>query len=278
MSTPVSENIPQLMTHDTPRNKAIAADNTILRVQVGSRLHGVIVDSEDDSDEMGLVIEPPEYVIQPPRHMTGWKRFDQYEHRTAPRGVRSGPGDTDLISYSLRKWAGLAASGNATVLLILFAPDEYVHDIKWPGHDLRARKEMFLSSLAGDAFLGYLDTQRDRMTGARSQKTNRPDLIAKYGYDTKFAFHALRLAYQGIELMRTGELILPIPEPTHSILLDVREGRIAEHAVISQIETMEKELQFLTDNGSGALPDLPDYDRINAWLADTYRQWWEQVN
>ena len=36
--------------------------------------------------------------------------------RTQPEGVRSGPGDLDLIVYSLRKWMRLALTGNPTVL------------------------------------------------------------------------------------------------------------------------------------------------------------------
>ena len=41
-----------------------------------------------------------------------------------PEGARSGAGDLDLVIYSLRKWARLAAQGNPTVLLLLFVPDD----------------------------------------------------------------------------------------------------------------------------------------------------------
>jgi RNA repair pathway DNA polymerase beta family len=37
-------------------------DGTILRVQVGSGLHGTSVTGQDDRDEMGLCLEPPEFV------------------------------------------------------------------------------------------------------------------------------------------------------------------------------------------------------------------------
>jgi hypothetical protein len=45
---------------------AISSDdeqNTILRVQVGSGLHGVTVAANDDRDEMGVCIEPADCVI-----------------------------------------------------------------------------------------------------------------------------------------------------------------------------------------------------------------------
>jgi uncharacterized protein len=34
------------------------------------------------------------------------------------------------------------------------------------------------------------------MTGARGGGPNRPELVARFGYDVKYASHALRLAYQ----------------------------------------------------------------------------------
>ncbi len=57
--------------------------------------------------------------------------FEQYERHTAwdrEGGLanRSGAGDLDVIVYSARKWARLALSGNPTVLLPLFVPDEEV--------------------------------------------------------------------------------------------------------------------------------------------------------
>lgn len=44
-------------------------------------------------------------------------------------------------------------------------------------------------------------------------QTNRPELVAEHGYDTKFAMHALRLGAQGVELLTTGRITLPVPVP-----------------------------------------------------------------
>src|SRR3979409_2518531 len=97
----------------------IAEEGLILRCQVGSGVHGTAIEGQDDRDEMGICIEPPEFVI-------GLERFEQYIYRTQPEGARSGPGDLDLIIYSLRKWMRLALDGNPTVLLPLFVPDDEV--------------------------------------------------------------------------------------------------------------------------------------------------------
>ncbi len=90
--------------YQTAEAHAVAEPNIILRVQVGSGLHGVTVKSQDDRDEMGICIEPPEYIA-------GLADFRMYKFRTQPEHHRSGPGDLDLDVYGLRKWAGLAAHG-----------------------------------------------------------------------------------------------------------------------------------------------------------------------
>ena len=51
-------------------------------------------------------------------------RFEHWVEHTQPEGARSGPGDLDLVAYSLRKYVRLALKGHPTVLLLLFVPDE----------------------------------------------------------------------------------------------------------------------------------------------------------
>lgn len=251
--------------HETARGCQIAEENTILLTQVGSGLHGVTVDSQDDRDEMGVCIEPPSCVI-------GLERFDQYQYRTQPEGKRSGPGDLDLVVYSLRKWAKLAAQGNPTVLLLLFAPEhQVVRRDEW-GRSLQGRKDLFLSKDCGRRFIGYLDAQWDRMLGLRSRRTNRPELIDVYGFDTKFAYHAVRLGLQGVELLTTGHITLPIPEPDRTWLRELRVGKHSKEEAVDRIEGLRAELDRLMDKAD--LPDRPDYGQLNEWLTGTYQSYW----
>ena len=253
--------------HNTAWHRDIAEHNTILRTQVGSGLHGVTVEGTDDRDEMGICIEPPDCVI-------GLRSFEQYQYRTQPEGARSGAGDLDLTVYSLRKWARLAAQGNPTVLLLLFVPAAEIVECTAEGHALQSNAELFLSRDCGRRFVGYLDAQRDRMLGLRSQRTNRPELVDIHGFDTKFAYHALRLGLQGVELLTTGHITLPIPEPSRTWLHDVRLGEVSKQEVIDAIAELRDELVARTV--SSDLPDKPDYDRLNAWLIEIYQQWWNR--
>ena len=252
--------------HTSPWHERIVEKNEILRTQVGSGLHGVAVAGTDDRDEMGVCIEPPECVI-------GLKTFEQYIFRTQPEGHRSGAGDLDLTVYGLRKFATLAAAGNPTILMPLFAPRSEIVVINAAGEDLRRIRDTFLSRQAGERFLGYLRSQRNKMAEG-SGHTNRPELIEKYGFDSKHAYHALRLAIQGAELMATGTITLPMADEHREYLLAVRTGGYSKGEVIAQLDEREQALIHATENSR--LPERPDHEAIDAWLVRTYRQWWDQ--
>ncbi|GAA4537338.1 nucleotidyltransferase domain-containing protein [Amycolatopsis samaneae] len=254
------------MKHDSPEFAAIAERGTILRCQVGSGLHGTAVAGQDDRDEMGLCVEPAEYVA-------GLRRFEQYLFRTQPDGVRSGPGDLDLIVYSLRKWMRLALTGNPTVLLPLFVPDKEIVRIDEFGRELRANAERIVSRKAGLRFLGYSRAQRAHLTGERPPRLNRPELIEKYGFDTKYAMHMVRLGVQGVELLETGKITLPVPEPWGSWLRDLRQGRHSRLEALEVARDLEDRLERLI-GGASPLPEEPDTAWADAWLVEAYQASW----
>ena len=250
--------------HGTPRHREIAVANTILLGQVGSGLHGVTT-GDDDRDEMGICIEPPEAVI-------GLEKFEQYIYRTQPDGARSGPGDLDLIVYSLRKWTRLAAAGNPTVLLMLWLPDAEVVARTSAGEQLQAASDMFVTKAAGERFLGYLNRQRGGIEGTHHRHTNRPELIAQYGFDTKYAYHAIRLGLQGCEAMRDGRVNLPMLAEHREYLLRVRAGEVSLHEVMDRLDEITCDLEHLVDTAD--LPEEANWTKVNDWLVDMYTEHW----
>lgn len=250
------------MSCDTPELAAIAEANTVLRVQVGSRVQGVTVPSSDE-DELGVVIEPAEYVIGLARVIDndGFSRdFKQYESRTQARGAASGAGDRDYTAYSLRKFARLAAHGDPSCLLALFAPEDAVFDVKWPGHDLRNRRTMFLSRQAGWTFLNCVERELRRMEHVPAA-------------EPKSVYRALHLAYQGRELLETGRITLPVTEPFRSVLYESRVGGPdARRALGGLVDSLRDVVQ----GQSSPLPPRADYPQINEWLTEAYLAWWGQ--
>jgi uncharacterized protein len=271
--------------HASQEAREIAEAGMTLRVQVGSGVHGTSISGQDDRDEMGLCLEPPPFVTGLARVPNGIRGeapsvvFEQYERHTAwdrPGGVanRSGAGDLDVIIYSARKWARLALAGNPTVLLVLFVPDEEVVFRNDAGAELTDNAHRFVSRLAAGRFLGYLQGQKAAMTGQVGAHTNRPELVAVHGYDTKYAMHALRLGLQGVELLTTGRITLPVPEPQRSYLRSIRRGEVALAEVIDAIAEAEAKLTEL--RAGSAVPDQPDRRWVDEWLHRSYLSFWDR--
>ncbi len=239
----------------------VATENEILRGVVGSTAHGTAIDGQDDRDEMGVFIEPPLYVC-------GMTSCDHYIHRDQPEGVRSQPGDLDLTMYSLRKFCRLAHGGNPSILILLWL-SEYL-TITPLGNTLVVLRDAFISRRAGQAFLGYLTAQKHKLQGRRAHNVNRPEMVAKYGFDVKFAMHALRLGFEGIELMTERCLTLPVPEPKLAMLRAVRKGEISLSEVLALIEHTEAALGEIVDRCDWQ----PDTARINNFLVYAHNNHW----
>jgi uncharacterized protein len=248
---------------------AVALPNEILRSVVGSGLHGIAIASTDDHDEMGVYIEPPEYVLGIEKHR------EDYVWRTQPEGTRSGHNDTDLVLYSLRKYLRLAIKGNPTVMLPLFAPEKSLVVVTPLGEELRSLRASLLSQQAVERLLGYMHSQHERMLGQSKRSVpNRPELIEKYGWDVKYGSHALRLAYQGFEIASAGTLTLPLPHQQRERVLSVKRGEVPRDEVSAEIGSLEAEVRSLLDEGRTPLPDAADFRRITAWAVDAQRRHW----
>jgi uncharacterized protein len=191
----------------------IARDGCILRGIVGSTVHGLSNPGTDDRDEMGVCVEPPEYIA-------GLRPFEHWVFRTQPEGMPSGPGDLDLTVYGLRKFCRLALKGSPTVLLLLFISGENLLERDELGEELQALASAFVCRRTGRAFVGYVDAQRRGLLGERHATRSR-ELSSEYGYDTKYAMHALRISHQGRQLLTTGRIELPVEEPERSRLMQV---------------------------------------------------------
>lgn len=174
----------------------------------------------------------------------------------------------DSTMYELSKYVRLAAGGNPTILQLLFTPEpmwvQWTEE--WSGIQSTMRT-LCVSQKCRPAFLGYLQQQKKKMLDGRQQ---RPELVEKYGFDTKFAMHAIRLGMMGHELLLTGKILLPMHPEIRQYLLSVRNGKDTQVACLSMIEAYEHSLQTM----KSVLPLEPDYDKINQWLSKTYLDMW----
>ena len=242
----------------------IAEKGTILRAIIGSKLHGLNLAGTDDTDEMGVCIEPPEYAI-------GLRTFEHFIFRTQPEGSPSGPGDLDLSIYGLRKYVRLALGGNPSILLLLFAPPQACSVRKVEGKELQALAPAFIARSVASPFLGYLTAQKQRLVGERGGRALRKSWafeVAGSPYDTKYAMHMIRLGIQGVELLSTGRITLPMPEPGRSFVMAIRRGEVDINDVLTRTGELEQQLADLKT--SAPLPEVPDAARVEDWMLRTY--------
>ena len=257
--------------HATAEMRQVAHDGLILLAEVGSGVHGLALGTaNDDVDLMGLTVEHPKYI-------TGLERFEQFElhtawNRSGGQRERSGRGDYDYLIYGLRKFCALALQGNPSLINLLFIPDDAIHFDTGHAQRLREHADWFVSKQAADRYLGYLHRQRLGMTGEAGAKVKRAELVEQFGYDTKYAAHALRLGVQGCELMRTGRLTLPLRPHWRSSILAVKRGEESLVNVLSAITYLEEDLRQLRD--SSDLPEQPNRQAVNTWLHETYSSVW----
>lgn len=245
-------------------------DSTILLVEVGSTAHGTGLPGGEDHDEMGVVVEQAAEVLG--LEEGGFRTVMQ---RTQPEGARSGPGDTDRTLHSLRRFVRLAASGNPSILMALWAP---VLHATADGRALRALGELFVGRHVVPRYRGYMQAQAMRLLGLRGGGHGRRggggrnELVAAHGYDTKYAMHAARLGFQGIELLTTGGLRLPVEGEPAEWLRAVRRGEVGFDEWWERCLALDAELARLQEDGS--LPAGPDRERIERWAVATHLAHW----
>ena len=237
---------------------------TLFRAEWGSRAYGTN-NEHSDRDIIQVVIERPE-------HITGLSEFKAKNTSTAATGERSTSEDTDTVIYGLQKYAGLAVAGNPQVMATLFLDDfiEKSHMFNY----LQNFRSAFVSKQSGKKYLGYMKSQRYNLEGLKTGRTNRPELVHTHGYDTKFAMHAARLGYQGLELMRTGSIHLPMTGDALKVCKMIRAGEVSKDAALTIIKDLEADLEKAVE--ATDLPDFGDKARVSELLHDIYMEDWNQ--
>jgi predicted nucleotidyltransferase len=234
----------------------------------GSELHGAKLEATDDHDLMGIYLETPQDIM-------GLDQQPHFVWSTAPDSRRNGPTDIDITMYGLNKWARLAVKGNPSILNYLFAPRNtciaFPERQAWD-HIVWA-KDAFLARSHWKQFAGYAGAQLARMCGERSKKVNRPELVERYGFDTKFAMHTVRILSEGMELLKYGHISFPAKEV--ELLKEIRRGEVSQDWVIEECKRRMDSMESLaTGKSQLAVQDEIDREHVSKILAFVYQEYW----
>jgi predicted nucleotidyltransferase len=220
---------------------------------------------------MGIVLETPSQLV-------GFSPFEHdiyrsAEERSGKSDARCENGEVGLVVYGLQKCVRLALGGNPNLMSLLFTPKSgsivYTDLIS----ELQDLRNYFLSKETLRAFLGHSKAQRHRLEGKQGgMDVNRRQLVEHYGYDVKYAMHALRLAIQGYELYNTRVLQIPLHGNYIDLLNGVRRGHYPQKEVTQKIERYESLIREGLYND--VFPDKPNYAAIESWLLNVYKKAW----
>lgn len=134
---------------------------TIFLTQHGSHAYGTNIEGSD-YDFKGVCIPTLDYFL-------GFnKKFEQLE-RSANAGHPH-----DLVVMSLSKFAALAAECNPNIIEILHVSEADVWHCDEFGEELRAMRDMFISTKARHTFSGYAHAQLHRIKKHRSWLLSPP--------------------------------------------------------------------------------------------------------
>jgi predicted nucleotidyltransferase len=210
--------------------------------QVGSRAFGLANEGSDD-DVRGIYLPPARL------HWSLYKPPEQLEFADATK---------DEVYWELEKFLRLALKANPNVLETLWTP--LVLHADEVARRLLSLREAFLSRHVYKTYSGYVLSQFRRMANAQEKKGT---------YKAKHAMHLIRLLYSGIEALRTGQIRIDVAEQREE-LLAIKSGTWSFEQ--AKARALELDRVFQEAYLHTALPEQPDYQRVDEFLVWTRRR------
>ena len=226
-------------------------DNVYYETYMGSVAYGTSSDNSD-IDVYGFCIPTLNYVFP---HTTGeivgfgtqQKRFNQYsEHH-----LKADEKQYDLTIYNIVDYFNLCLDCNPNMLDSLWTPINCVATSTAVSELVRSNRRLFLTKKLFHKFKGYSYSQAHKIR-TKNPEGSRRELIEKFGYDTKYAGHLVRLLLECEMLLTEGDMDLQ----RHSEQLKgIRRGEWPEERVFEFFNEKERQLEkAYTDS---ALPHSP---------------------
>lgn len=236
--------------------------NVMYETIMGSVAYGVSSDTSD-MDIYGFCV-PPQKVVFP--HLDGQidgfgrqkKRFDQFQQHH----VKWNDKEYDLSIYSIVRYFALCMENNPNMIDSLFTPDNCVLFSTQIGQMVRDNRKLFLHKGSWHKFKGYSYSQLHKMDN-RQAEGKRLELIEKFGFDVKFAYHVVRLLDEAEQILIHGDIDL---QRNREQLKAIRRGEMSQQDIRDWAASKEKQLEKAYIDSK--LPHSPDEDKIKQLLLD----------
>jgi len=229
---------------------------------MGSNAYGVTSENSD-LDIYGFCI-PPKYYIFDYSFINGFdlekNNFSQYQQhhiKNADSKI-----EYDFTIYNITKYFRLCMNGNPNIIDSLFVPLRCITYSTELANYVRENRKLFLSKKMWHTFKGYSYAQVHKMkTKSPEEGSTRYEMVQKYGYDLKFAYHVVRLLNEVEQILIEQDLDL---ERNREQLKSIRNGEWNQEQIINYFETKERELEKIYLESK--LQHSPNIDNIKRLL------------
>ena len=239
--------------------------NICFEGMTGSVSYGCNESNTSDIDIVGFCI-PPKYVIFP--HTAGYvlgfgdkpPAFDQFQAHHVEDKEKGR--NYDVTIYNIVKFFELCRQNNPNMVDSLFLPRRCVTFQSQVYTIVRENRRSFLHRGCWHRFRGYSYEQLAKLQrGSLKANPKRQETIEKYGYDTKFAYHIVRLILECEQILESGDLIL---DRDREVYKSIRQGGWTLDEVKEWFDHKEKHLEDLYH--SSELPKYPDNEKLKSVL------------
>lgn len=234
-------------------------NNIMYACYTGSVSYGV---SEDysDLDIVGLCIPPIQEIFphtkgcvfgfdMPKNGFESWS-----EHHIHHKNK-----EYDFTIYNITTYFKLCMNGNPNMIDTLYSPQNCIIQNTPIGNLIRENRDLFLSKKCWHTFKGYAFSQKADLY--KQREGSRVELVEKYGFDTKAAYHLVRLIFEVEQILNEGTLDL---QRSKYDLKSIRNGEWSLSDVENFFSTKEKQLEKVYNNSK--LQYSPQQDKIKQLL------------
>lgn len=250
---------------------------TQYETMMGSVAYGVSSDTSDN-DVYGFCMPPKDYVFPHlaghiPGFSTQVQKFDQYQqHHIIDKETRK---EYDMNIYGIVKYFKLCMDNNPNMIDSLFTAQNMVLSQTRIGQMVRDNRRIFLSKKAWHSFKGYSYSQMHKMKVKNPDPTStRYEMVQKYGYDVKFAYHVVRLLDEVEQILRDGDIDLMRDRER---LKSIRRGEWKLEDIEQFFVENEKNMWKLYEE-STVVPNRPDEKKIRQLLVDCLEEYYGDIS
>lgn len=176
----------------------------------------------------------------------------------------------DIMVYSIVRFFNMAMQGNPNIIELLFTELHHISYIDELGYNIRYSRDLFLTNNVIPRFTGFYYSQKGKLLDG-SGDSRKLDRIEKYGYDTKAAYHSMRLLLELEQLLETGSMSLEIYS---DMLTAIRHGGFSGDDIEVMLEMRAQGVEDKKEHS--VLPETPNEEYIKQVLVELLETHWQE--